>query len=399
MKKKIALVLTAAMAVGTLAGCGSSTAQTTTSEQASAQTTDKTEGGADTVETKPAPAGAKVVKFGNSGAIGEPAPQSCEEFCDLVNDKIGDRYYFEFYPAEQLGNETTMLENLQVGLQEGMMCALDTLATYESDLNILSMAFAFNNYDSMINYLKSDVADPIWESLDNQGIHVVNFEFQKNPRIFFANKEIKSPKDMVGMKYRIPNLPIFEKNARAMGATPVVVAWSEYPFALMQGVVDGGECSKDSYRSAGLYESAKYVADVDYAYPVEQICFSTQFWNSLSEEDQKVISDAAAQTSQVDFSLTSSGAPVVTLSVTGGYEASGESVEMPDQAVLDAALSVESEEDMTAYAEGLDWTTVLTNLGAAGVPEELINQLQMMLTAPDAAAAEVPETVTEESAA
>lgn len=87
------------------------------------------------------------------------------------------------------------------------------------------------------------------------------------------------------------------------------------------------------------------------------------------------------------------------MSVTGGYEASGESVEMPDQAVLDAALSVESEEDMTAFAEGLDWTTVLTNLGAAGVPEELINQLQMMLTAPDAAAAEVPETVTEESAA
>lgn len=112
-----------------------------------------------------------------------------------------------------------------------------------------------------------------------------------------------------------------------------------------------------------------------------------------------IISDAAAQTSQVDFSLTSSGAPVVTLSVTGGYEASGESVEMPDQAILDAALSVESEEDMTAYAEGLDWTTVLTNLGAAGVPEELINQLQMMLTAPDAAVAEVPETVTEESAA
>ena len=112
-----------------------------------------------------------------------------------------------------------------------------------------------------------------------------------------------------------------------------------------------------------------------------------------------IISDAAAQTSQVDLSLTSSGAPVVTLSVTGGYEASGESVEMPDQAVLDAAFSVESEEDMTAYAEGLDWTTVLTNLGAAGVPEELINQLQMMLTAPDAAVAEVPETVTEESAA
>ena len=291
MRKQIALAVAAAMTLGTLTGCGSSTKETTAAATAAASEAASGEA----TETKAAPAGAKVVKFGNSGAIGEPAPQSCQEFCDLVNDKIGDRYYFEFYPAEQLGNETTMLENLQVGLQEGMMCALDTLATYEADLNILSMEFAFDSYDAMVSYLKSDVAAPIWNTLDGQGIHVVNFEFQKNPRIFFANRELKSPKDMVGMKYRIPNLPIFEKNARAMGATPVVVAWSEYPFALMQGVVDGGECSKDSYRSAGLYESAKYVADVDYAYPVEQICFSTQFWDSLSADDQKVISDAAAE--------------------------------------------------------------------------------------------------------
>lgn len=241
------------------------------------------------------PAGAQIVKFGNAGAVTEPAPISCQEFCDIINEKIGDRYYFEFYPAEQLGNEATMLENLQVGLQEGMMCSLDTLASYEADLNIMSMAFAFNSFENMVAYLKSDVAAPIWENLEAQGLHVVNFEFQKNPRIFFCKWEIKSPADMVGMKYRIPNLPIFEKNAKAMGATPVVVSWSEYPFALMQGVVDGGECSKDSYRSAGLYESAKYVAEVDYAYPAEQICFSSQFWSSLSEEDQKVIEEAAAE--------------------------------------------------------------------------------------------------------
>lgn len=290
MKKTIAMSLAAVMSAAALAGCsGGSSAPAAT---AAAETSAEANGAAGVKDT---PGNARVVKFGNSGAIGEPAPQTCQEFCDIVNAKIGDRYYFEFYPAEQLGNETTMLENIQVGLQEGMMCALDTLATYESDLNILSMAFAFDSYDNMIDYLKSDVAAPIWETLDGQGIHVINFEFQKNPRIFFANKELTSPADMVGMKYRIPNLPIFEKNARAMGATPVVVAWSEYPFALMQGVVDGGECSKDSYRSAGLYESAKFVADVDYAYPVEQICFSTQFWDSLSPEDQKIIEDAAAE--------------------------------------------------------------------------------------------------------
>lgn len=282
MKKIIALMLVLSMSVLLLVGCGSSApaASSAPSEAAS--------------ETAPAPAEAKVVKFGNSGAIGEPAPETCQLFCDILNEKLEGRYVFEFYPAEQLGNEATMLENLQVGLQEGMMCALDTLATYEADLNILSMAFAFDSFGSMTAFLKSEDAAPIWERLDAQGLHVVEFGFQKNPRIFFCNHEIKSPADMVGMKYRIPNLPIFEKNAKAMGATPVVVAWSEYPFALMQGVVDGGECSKDSYKSAGLYESAKFVADVDYAYPCEQICFSTQFWNSLSAEDQAIIEEVAA---------------------------------------------------------------------------------------------------------
>ena len=287
MKKIIAMALATVMALS-LVACGGSSAPAASSAPASSE--------AASSEAAPAPAAETiVVKFGNSGAIGEPAPETCQWFCDQLNEKLGGRYSFEFYPAEQLGNETTMLENIQVGLQEGMMCALDTLATYDADLNILSMAFAFDNFENMVAYLKSDVADSIWEILDSQGMHVVNFEFQKNPRIFFCNHEIKSPADMKGMKYRIPNLPIFEKNAKAMGATPVVVAWSEYPFALMQGVVDGGECSKDSYKTAGLYEAAKFVADVDYAYPCEQICFSTQFWNTLSAEDQAIIEETAAE--------------------------------------------------------------------------------------------------------
>ena len=259
MKKLVALGMALTMVMSILTGCGGSASSSAASSGAASS--DAASGSSASSDFN-VPAGAKVVKFGNAGAIGEPAPETCQYFCDMVNEKIGDRYYFEFYPAEQLGNETTMLENIQVGLQEGVMTSLDTLASYESDLNILSMAFAFDSYEDMIAYLKSDLGASIWESLDNQGMHVVNFEFKKNPR--------------------------------AMGAMPTVVSWSEFPFALMQGVVDGGECSKDSYRSAGLYESAKYVADVDYAYPVEQICFSTQFWNSLSADDQKVIEDCAA---------------------------------------------------------------------------------------------------------
>ena len=107
MKKTIAMSLAAVMSAAALAGCsGGSSAPAAT---AAAETSAEANGAAGVKDT---PGNAQVVKFGNSGAIGEPAPQTCQEFCDIVNAKIGDRYYFEFYPAEQLGNETTMLENI-----------------------------------------------------------------------------------------------------------------------------------------------------------------------------------------------------------------------------------------------------------------------------------------------
>ncbi|MFV0497333.1 MAG: TRAP transporter substrate-binding protein [Candidatus Fimivivens sp.] len=281
MKKLLVSLLGVAMCMTIFTACNTTTATVDASDSQA--------------ENPKVPTDAIIVKFGNAGAIGEPAAETSQYFCDLATERLGGRYVFDFYPAEQLGNEATMLENLQVGLQEGVMTSLDTLATYSPDLNILSMAFAFDSADAMLAYLNSDLGDSIWADLDSQGIHVINYSGLKNPRIFFCKWAINSPEDMKGMLFRIPNLPIFEKNARAMGATPTIISWSEYPFALMQGTVDGGECAKEAYRSAGFYESAKYVAEVDYAYPVEEISFSTQFWNSLTAEDQAIIEACAEE--------------------------------------------------------------------------------------------------------
>lgn len=319
MKKAVCLTLATAMVAMSLAACGGST-KTPSSTQAAAGSSQGTAADSSGASADSAVSSdissldpdaakeaaskidyskAEVVKFGNSGAVGEPAYNACEYFTNLVDVASKGKYRFDFYPSEQLGNETTMMENLQSGLQEGMMSSLDSLASYSKDLNILSMAFAFKSSEEMLNFLDSDTANQLWSDLDDNGFHVIAYGFEKNPRGFFGKKPLKSPADMKGMKYRIPQLPIFEKNAQAMGAVPVVVSWSEYAYALKQGTVDGGECSKDSYRSAGLYESAPYFSEVDYAYPVEAIYFANDWWNNLPEEDQKMITACAEQAQDI----------------------------------------------------------------------------------------------------
>lgn len=89
-------------------------------------------------------------------------------------------------------------------------------------------------------------------------------------------------------------------------------------------------------------------------------------------------SDAEAETSQIDLSVTSSGAPLATLSMTSGY---GEGAETPDPSSLGETLSMDSEEDMMAYLQGMDWSSLLDNARAAGVPEELVTQIDAALQA------------------
>ena len=234
-----------------------------------------------------------VVKFGNAGAIGETGPTACQYFCDLSNIAFGGKYRFDFYPSEQLGNEQTMMENMQMGLQEVMMTTLSTVSIYVPDFNILDMAFCFTSSDQAQNFIAKD--PQIQKDLEEAGFVFVTYNLQRNPRMLFCTYPLVTANDMKGMKYRIPNLPIFEANARAMGATPVVTAYSEYAFALMQGVVDGGDAAKDAYYSAGFYESAPYASEVDFAYPFESIFFAKSFWDTLPAEDQEVFMSIGKQ--------------------------------------------------------------------------------------------------------
>lgn len=93
--------------------------------------------------------------------------------------------------------------------------------------------------------------------------------------------------------------------------------------------------------------------------------------------DINVVSDAEAKTNQIDLTVTNSGAALVTLSVNGGY--ADASVSAPEQAVLDASFDITEEESELSYIQGMDWTAILDNASAAGVPAELVGAFDQMI--------------------
>ena len=110
-------------------------------------------------------------------------------------------------------------------------------------------------------------------------------------------------------------------------------------------------------------------------------------------------SDVATETSQIDLTLTTSGAALATLSISGGY---GDGPETKDGDSLTPAYSVDDENDAVEYMKTINWDTLAANATAAGVPEELVSQLQTLLDSavqnvinPDTAEADTTEETTE----
>src|SRR5947199_9652779 len=74
-----------------------------------------------------------------------------------------------------------------------------------------------------------------------------------------ANKEIKKPEDMKGMKLRVPPAPLYLMLAKSVGANPTPIAFAEVYLALQQGTVDGQENPLPTILAKKFYEVQKYI--------------------------------------------------------------------------------------------------------------------------------------------
>ena len=105
-------------------------------------------------------------------------------------------------------------------------------------------------------------------------------------------KKITKMEDFKGLKMRHSGGSIPAERFKALGASPVFIAWPDVPMALAQGTVDGLASTTKSVESAKLHESGmKYGVSTrnfnGYYIPL----VSEKFWKSLSPDLQKIFQE------------------------------------------------------------------------------------------------------------
>ena len=122
--------------------------------------------------------------------------------------------------------------------------------------------------------------------------------YDAGSRNFYAEAPINSPADLKGLKIRVMNDPVAMDMVEAMGGSPTPVAWGELYTALQQGVVDGAENNPPSFVASRHFEVCKEFSFDHHSRVPDMLLISSKTWESLNEEEQGWLEQAAAESSR-----------------------------------------------------------------------------------------------------
>ncbi|MRG87262.1 TRAP transporter substrate-binding protein [Salinibacillus xinjiangensis] len=231
------------------------------------------------------------ISYSTWASEGEPAYQGMEKFKEIVEEKTNGNVKVELFPGNQLGSTVEQMEQVKMGTIE-MMSSGDPGM---DEIEYLSLPYLMKSYKHWNAVLESDIGQE-WNNqlISEQGVRNIGI-LPRGPRVISANKAIKEPADMEGLKVRAPATDYYVQTFEALGANPTPMDFGEVYNALQTGLVEGQENPLETIYAAGFHEVQDYVINSNHMFKPAFVTVNDEFFQSLPEDYQQIFIDAAKE--------------------------------------------------------------------------------------------------------
>ncbi|MFM2057649.1 MAG: hypothetical protein RLY71_2034 [Pseudomonadota bacterium] len=233
-----------------------------------------------------AQAGAKFnLKIAISIPESHPTVAALKTACTEILKESNGRLTIEVYPNGQLGSDTDTVSQVRSGAIDFVCTAGTIWGNLVPVTSINTVAFAFPDYATVWKAMDGDLGAHIRGAFDKVNLVAVGKAFDHGFRqITTASKPINSPKDLEGMKIRVPASPILTSLFKDLGASPATVPIGELYTALQTKVVDGQENALPTIDATKLYEVQKHCSYTSHVWDCFTLVGNKRNWNSLPDD-------------------------------------------------------------------------------------------------------------------
>lgn len=222
-----------------------------------------------------------VLKFSHVVAVGTPKGKAAQRFKELAEKYTGGAVRVEVYPDSSLYKDKEEFEALQLGAVQMIAPSLAKFSPLGiHSFEVFDLPFLFDNEAQLHRVTGGEVGHELLESLEVRGIKGLAF-WDNGFKSFSANRPIRRPEDLRGLRMRIQSSRTLYEQMRALGAQPEVMAFSEVYQALKAGVVDGTENPHSNLYTQRMHEVQPYVTLSRHGYLGYAVLANLRFWESL----------------------------------------------------------------------------------------------------------------------
>ena len=231
-----------------------------------------------------------VLKFNHVLGASEPYHLGFTKWAKSVEEKTKGGLKIEVFHSAQLGVEEDIIEQIRAGANIGQNTDSARMGNYVPGIAIMNGPYFAENLEEVAKLTKSPTVKGFLDDLANKyGLKILSFSWVQGYRHFFTNKPIRTPEDLKGLRIRTPPAPIWQESIRALGATPVALAFGEMYPALQTKVMDGVELVYNNIPAGRFYEVLKYVSETRHIMLVNYEAISSKWFNTLPPNYQKIL--------------------------------------------------------------------------------------------------------------
>jgi tripartite ATP-independent transporter DctP family solute receptor len=227
-----------------------------------------------------------------------PWGQAGERWAELVKEKTQGRIVIKLYPGTSLvgGDQTREFTAIRQGTIDLAIGSTINWSPQVKELNLFALPFLMPDYKAIDALTQGDVGKELFSILEKR--EVVPLAWGENGFREMSNskKDITSPADMKGLKFRLVGSPLFLETFTALGANPTQMSWADTQAALSSGAVDGQENPLSVFVAAKLPTIGQKHLTL-WHYVADPLIFvvNKDVWASWTPADREAVKQAALQ--------------------------------------------------------------------------------------------------------
>lgn len=252
----------------------------------------------------------RTIKFAFQNQKEHPQAQGAQKFADLVVAKTNGRIAVKLFPGGTLGGDLQTVSALQGGTVEMTVLNAGILSAQAKEFGIYDFPFLFASPQEADAVTDGPFGKKLLDKLASKNLVGLGYWELGFRNLTNSKKPITKAEDIAGLKIRVIQSPIYIDMFNALGANAVPMPFPELYTAMEQKAVDGQENPFSTILSSKFAEVQKHLTITRHMYNPQAVIVSKKFWDSLNPADQKAVTEAMAEATTFQRSVSRTQADV-----------------------------------------------------------------------------------------